>query len=88
MFKLLMDKSYDGGKAVFYERLLPFLNGMPVMANVDPEDCDWAAVHPEEGGDSPGELLLEAIKHVTRLAGLNHAEAKYVGLMLRYKICR
>jgi hypothetical protein len=27
LFRLFLDKGYEGGKAVFYERLLAFLNG-------------------------------------------------------------
>lgn len=35
MFRLFLDKGFEGGKALLYERLLSFLNGKPLMANVD-----------------------------------------------------
>jgi hypothetical protein len=88
IFKLYLDRGFEGGKVMFYERLLAFLNQRPLMANVDGEDCDWTPAHPEEGGDSPGSLLLESIRHIARLCGLSHGEAKYAVLMLKYKICR
>ena len=46
LFRLYLDKSYDGGKVVLYERLLSFLNGRALMANVDKDDCDWTPSHP------------------------------------------
>lgn len=88
LFKLLLDKNVENGKQILYERLLAFLNGKSLMANVDKDDCDWARLYPDGGGESPGELLLETIRHICRLYGLSHLEAKYVVLMLKYKICR
>lgn len=35
VFRLFLDKGFEGGKALLYERLLSFLNGKPLMANVD-----------------------------------------------------
>lgn len=38
--------------------------------------------------DSPGQLVLETLKHVLRLTGLSLNEAKYFLVLLKYKICR
>ena len=90
VLKLILDKSYgEDGKAVLYERLLSFLNGKALMANVaNQADCDWAPCQPDTGHFSPGALLMEAIRHIARLCGMGQTEAKYVTLMLKYKICR
>ncbi len=90
VLKLILDKSYgEDGKAVLYERLLSFLNGKALMANVTGEaDCDWSPCQPDTGHFSPGALHMEAIRHMARLTGQGQLEAKYVTLMLKYKICR
>lgn len=93
VLKLILDKGYgkeEDGKAVLYERLLSFLNGKALMANVTGagEDCDWSPCQPDTGHFSPGALLMEAIRHCARLCGMGPLQAKYVTLLLKYKICR
>jgi hypothetical protein len=61
-FKLFLDKSFEGGKALLYERLLSFLNSKSLMSNVNPDDCDWIPAHPEAGCDSPAALLIETVR--------------------------
>eukprot|EP01047_Picozoa_sp_COSAG01_P124736 COSAG01_NODE_53745_length_337_cov_0.478992_1_plen_112_part_11 len=50
IYRMMVYPSPDHGPKVFYERLLPYLNSKPLMANVDADTTPWRC--PPLGNDT------------------------------------
>ena len=50
MYRMMVYPSEENGPKVFYERLLPYLNSKPLMANIDPKRTAWRI--PPHGNDT------------------------------------
>jgi hypothetical protein len=74
-----------------YERLLPYLNSRPLMANItdDASGVDYCGdfrTVPRAGDASGGKCIMEAVRTALRMSGLTVPQAKHVGVCVRHAL--